>query len=179
MRPSSAILIFALAAGGLSHAASEATTPTPSETSSANKPQVVRVFYLKGDLNDANGWLRRNVPVGRMMAIDNRGAIVVTDVAEMVEKCEKPLRERATVTRIVDPHKPLDLDRLKKEPPATRTFHVAGKDVKSAGFLVKHIYDLEPADVMELPEGDGIMVRAPQPILDASESLLKELGFLV
>jgi hypothetical protein len=176
MRPSSAILILALAAGGLTHAA-EATAPAPSDTSSASKPKVVRVFYLQGNLTDANGWLRRNVPIGKMAWINDRGAFIVIDAAEMVDKCEKPLRERAFVYRIVDPHKPLDFEQLKKEPPTTRTFHVAAKYVKDALVLVKTIYD--PEDVIEIAEGDGISVRAPKEILDASEALLKELGFLV
>ena len=175
MTTSHAPLLLAVIAGALIGSSLLATNPAQAETSTANGPQVVRVFYLQGmDSSLAGKMLIREADV-RHIAWD-RGFIVVSDVPDIVDKCEKFLREQHVLVRATDPHKPVKYERLPQSPTATRVFRVQSVDnMKMTQTLLRAIYDV----VGEMqPEGKSVSVSAAQPILDASEALLRELGFL-
>jgi hypothetical protein len=174
MRSLRRFLIFVLVAGGLV-IGFRAASLAQSGTSSPSMPLVVRVFYLHDmDAREASTLVRTHIPVRALAQLDDRDALVVADIAEKVDQCENILRQLRVVDRAVEPHKPLELDRMAQSPPATRIFYLARTYDQ---VILRTIYQIQ--DVKQLPEGNGVSVSAAQPVLDAGEALLRELGLLV
>ncbi len=177
MRPSRALLIFALVAGGLVSGSLRAGGPAQAGTSSANMPHVTRVFYLQGmEPREAMTLLRSQVQVRQMAMIQDSSAIVVSDVADRVDQSEKLLRERDAVVRATDPHDPLELEGLAASPTATRVFRVESVNLTAVATILRSIYQVR--EVNTSAEENSVSVRGAKLILDSSEALLRELGLL-
>jgi len=101
---------------------------------------------------------------------------VVSDTADRVDQSEMLLRQRNAVVRTSDPHKPLDLNSLGKSPFATRVFRVAGDNLNNVVTVLRSIYHVR--EVNESAENHSVSVTAAKPVLDSSESLLRELSLI-
>jgi hypothetical protein len=78
--------------------------------------------------------------------------------------------------RATDPHKPLDYERLAQSPTTTRVFRINTDHPEDVVNLLSTIYQMQ--EVRMLEEDSSVSVRAAQPVVDASEALLRELGYL-
>jgi hypothetical protein len=147
----------------------------------------LRVIYLQNMTPwDGVKLVRSQADVRSVAGIDDRGAIVVRDSADVVDKCEALLRERAAVQRVTDPHAPVILPRRRESSPVSggeaagpsnnRVFRVAFEDSQTVANILRAIYEVR--ELTELLERSEVSIRAPQPVLDASEALLRELELL-
>jgi hypothetical protein len=109
-------------------------------------------------------------------ALDDPVAIVVRDRADVVDRCEALLRERDAVRRVADPHQPVVLGGPAAGPSNTRVFRVDFEDSATVVVVLRAIYSVRK--LTELLERSEISIRAPQPVLDASEALFRELELL-
>lgn len=155
-----------------------AEQPAPPGSSPSGQPRVTRVFYLERiEVPEALTLLRSEVAIRSAATIESRSAIVVSDALERAELAESLLRQRDAGLRATDPHPPLDLEGLAASPKATREFRAidqtAGKTMLTA---LRALYGIR--ELASLAAGEGVSVRAAEPILDASEALLRELGLL-
>ncbi len=155
-----------------------AEQPAPPGSLPSGQPRVTRLFYLEQIAPpEALTLMRTEVAIRSVATIESPSAIVVSDALERVELAESLLRLRDAGLRATDPHPPLDLESLAASPKATREFRAvdqgAGKTMLTALRAIYGIRELAP-----LAAGEGVSVRAAEPILDASEALLRELGLL-
>jgi hypothetical protein len=177
MRTPGAFLILTLVAGGLTSDSALAAGPAQAETSPTNVPYVTRVIYIQGMKTiEASGLVRSKVPIDSMTTIDDRNVVICSGGSEKVDQCEKILQQKNAILRAASPHKPLNLADLKKMPIATRTFRIQG-DVRGVAQMLQSMYRIQ--EVNALAEQNSVSVSAAQPILDASEALLRELGYLL
>jgi hypothetical protein len=109
--------------------------------------------------------------------IEERAVMIVRDTADVVDKCEALLRERNAVRRVTNPHAPLVLRGPAAGPPDARVFRfLAVEDSQTVATILRAIYEIR--ELTELLERSEMSIRAPQPVLDASEALLRELELL-
>jgi hypothetical protein len=179
MRPLRDSLILAFLAAGLVIGSPRCVAE--SELLSSDAPLVVRVFYIQHmDAREASRLVRTHIPIKAMVQVDGKNLLGVIDVLDKVEQCGELLRQQDVLLRATDPHKPLEYARLAQSPTATRVFQVPSKYLPDAMVTLGALYDLRNGrDVTILADGKSISVRAAQPLLDASEALLRELSFLV
>jgi type II secretory pathway component GspD/PulD (secretin) len=147
--------------------------------SSESEQIVIRVLYLEGmDPREAVTLLRRHVQVRRVATISGRSLVVVADTLQRVEQAEKLLQhEKNAVSRSVDPHAPLDLERLSEVQPATKTFEVGSANLGPTTTILRAIYQVR--EVAGSAETGSVTARAAQTVLDSSEALLRELGLII
>ena len=168
--------VLSLGAVALLAAAPGAVRSARAAEPDADPPRAVRVFYLQGmDATEGTRLLRSQVRVRALATIERRNAVVVSDSADQVVHGEALLRDRGALARTVEPHAPLDLERLAEGPQVGGVFRVAAEEVPTALGLLRSIYGIR--ELAELGEGGGISARAARPVLDAAEALLTELGF--
>ena len=166
-----AVVILALSAGALFNVDLRAAE------SSGEEPRLTRVFHLQGmETREAVALLRSRVQVRQIAEIRGLDIVIVTEVAEKVDRSESLLRERDAVARAIDPHDPVNPEPSSESPIGTRVFRIEGLDPRGVVTVLRSIYQMR--EVTELVDGDGVSVRAPLYKLDASEALLRELGLL-
>lgn len=165
-------LIVALAAMVLAGAPPRAEAP-------AREPilMTTRVIYLQ-EMNprDAMSLVRGNPHILSAAMVLNRNALVISDVADKIDQAEKLLRQRNAVLQVADPHAPLATEALSKAPPATRVFDVGAGSMDGVMAVLRAIYQVR--DIQKSEQESRITIRAAQPILDASEALLRELDLI-
>jgi hypothetical protein len=143
--------------------------------SSSSAPQLTRVFYLQEmETKEATTLLRTEAQVRRLAAIPGRSVLVVSDVEERIVRAESLLRERHAISRTAEPHGPLDFERLAVDVPVGRIFRVDRTASGTAAMLLRAIYQMRGV----IPQEGGVSARAAEALLDASESLLRELELL-
>lgn len=165
------VLCFSIlvGAGGLGSA------QQPAEAS--ERDVIVRVFrFDRLATHEALTLLRREVAIRSAAALDQEKVILVGDVAARVERAEGVLRDRDPGLLASDPHGPLDLDALSREPVATRVFPIAAGRAPDAMTLLRAIYRIR--EQTDLPEGGGLAVQAAPRVLDAIGATLRELDLL-
>jgi len=146
--------------------------PEPSE-----REVIVRVFRLdRLATHEALTLLRREVAIRSAATLDQEKVVLVGDVAAKVEGAEGLLREQDPGLLASDPHGPLDLDTLSREPVETRVFPIAAGRAPDAMTLLRAIYRIR--EQTDLPEGGGLAVQAAPPVLDAIGATLRELDLL-
>jgi hypothetical protein len=126
---------------------------------------------------DAATLLRSQVQIMRIAAISDRSIVVVADIAERVDESERLLRDRNAILRVEDPHAPLELERAGEAPAATRVFRVEGDSADSVVVLLRALYQVKDVSV-QAEDRRSVTIRAAEPILVASEALLREVGLL-
>jgi hypothetical protein len=172
-----ASMIAAVIVTGLTVLSAGAWSPALEEPV-AESPFHVRVIYLQNMTSwDAMKVVRSQAQVRSVAGFNDRDAIVVRDTADVVDKCEALLRERDGVRRVTDPHVPVVLEGPAAGPSSTRVFRVERfEDSQTVATVLRAIYSVRK--LTELLERSEISIRAPQPVLDASEALLRELELL-
>ncbi len=97
MRVCRALMVVAIAVGGLTGGPTSASSSTREEAAVASKVHT-RVFYLQGmDPRQAITLLRSQAQVRQVASISHRNVIVVAGIADTVERCETLLREHDAV----------------------------------------------------------------------------------
>ena len=176
MRVSLALMIVAMAVGGLTGGSTSASTPPLEEAAVASKVHM-RVLYLQGmDPREAITLLRSQAHVRQAATISDRNLIVIAGKADMVAKCETLLREHDAVLRVTDPHEPVELGGRTADPLIARVFRVAGDNMQAVVLLLRAIYQVR--ELSELAQDNTVSVQATQAVLDSSEALLRELELL-
>ena len=170
------VLVFLLTACALIGGVSGAEEPDdPGHPS--NTPFVTRVFYLEGiDLREAMTLARQTIHVRSVAIVNSRSVMVVSDAAEPVSQVEALLKQRNVVLRAAEPHAPLYLERLQKDPTGTRIFRVERDSMENVVTLLRAIYMVR--EVKKSEEDSAISASAALPILDAAEALFRELRLL-
>ena len=171
-----ALVVVAMALGGLTGGPTTASAETLQEAVAASKLHT-RVFYLGEGMTarEAMTLLRSEGDVRHAAAISDRRVVVIADTADVVGKCETLLRERDAVLRIASPHEPLELGGP-DDPMVTRVFRVAGNNMQAVVVILRSIYSVRQLSALE---GDNtVSVHATQPVLDSSAALLRELELL-
>ena len=143
----------------------------------AKEPRLTRVFYLQGmERREAVTLLRSQVQVRQMAEVASVDAVVVTEVAERVDRSESLLREHDALVRAVDPHGPLSFERVPDAEMETRVFAIEGPDTRSAVTVLRAIYQI--GELTESADDNSVTVRASPARLDAAEALLRQLELL-
>ena len=170
------ILAFLLTACGLIGSVSGAGELRQAGASPSGTLYVTRVFYLEGiDPREAMT-LVRSIEVRSGAIVSSPSAIVVSDGADRVSQAEALLRERNVVVRAAEPHAPLYLEQLSKDPTGTRIFRVERDSMGTVETLLRAIYNVR--EVKKSEEDSAISASAALPILGAAEALFRELGLL-
>jgi hypothetical protein len=176
MRVYCALIIVAMAVVGLTGGLASASSPTLEEAVVVNKIHT-RVFYLQGmDPREAATLLRSQAQVRQLAWIKGRDVIVVAGEANRVEQCETLLREHDAILRVADPHEPVALAGPASDPLVTRVFRVTDDNMQAVVVILRSIYQVR--ELEELAEDNTVSIQSTQPILDSSESLLRELELL-
>lgn len=168
-------LSLALIGSGLAFGATQEAAAVAPEASPESSPHLTRVLYLQ-DIQgpEAMTLCRSQARIVRMAAVGARNAIVVSDVADKVDRCESLLREQDRVARAADPHGPIDFAKLEQSEPESRVLAVGTDNARTAAAVLRAIYQ-----VKELEDAQGkLTIHAPAMILDSSAALLRELGLM-
>ncbi len=143
-----------------------------------SEPIFTRVLYLQGmEVREAVTLLRSQVHVRQMATIQGRNLVIIAETLDKIEQSETVLRQKDAVSRVAEPHPPLELRKLGKAPAATRTFHVGAGVAASTVTILRSIYQMR--ELTEEAESNSVSARAAPAVLDAGEALLQELGLLV
>ena len=174
MRSTCVALTFVLAAAVLPGGSTRAADPAPVEDPIL---YVTKTLYLEGvDLRDAVAQIRSPLDIRCVAIIKSRGALVISDTADKVDQAVDLFRGKKTLVRVAEPHAPLNIEQLAKGPAETRVFRIEEGSMETAVAVFRAIYQVRE---LEKSEQEGsITVKTARPLLEASESLLGELGLL-
>ena len=161
--------IVALSAVVLAGAPLRADTPEP--VNPRLMPETTRVIHLQGMDSREAMTLLRSLHV-RCLAQVRSDAVVISDVADKIDQAETLLRERKAVLRVADPHSPMVIESFH----STRVFDVEPGTIDTVVSVLRVIYHAR--DVQKSEAENRVTFRAAEPILDASEATLRELGLL-
>ncbi len=138
---------------------------------------AARVFYLQGiDLREAMMTLRHSLDIRKVVMVKDREALVLSDLADRLDKAETLLRERKAVIRVAEPSAPMFTEEFGHDASATRVFDVEAGRTRDVATVLRTIYDAR--HVQWDDQLNRVTLQAAQPILDSSEALLRELGLL-